>query len=175
MDLEQIIKNANDSKINLPLSNKFNELTIIYEQLITKLILSSELTLYKFCDENNLKKNLNNNSSYLILNTFLQKIFLEICNKTNLDINSVLEIIIKITKSNNDIIISQIFYLINNFYNNLDRKNIPTDDIESYKKDFINKLKSFINNNNLEIIEIIKNNETYDNNDFTLDLLNQEI
>ena len=156
----QVLENINQSHIELSSSEKYNEIIELYKMIIIKLIISSESTLYKICSTNNLEINLNNDSVYEHINIFIQKLLLDITQDNGTpDVKESIKKISELTNDKNDVIYDKIFFLINNFYLNLEREKVPCKKYEKYKKYLVKNIIIFLKNNIIPIIDIIKDNE----------------
>jgi hypothetical protein len=174
-DYNQILENINESCMDLSSSDKYDEILELYKMIIIKLIITSESTLYKICSANNLEFNLNNDSVYNHINIFIQRLLLDITQDNGTpDIKEFIKKISDLTNDNNNVIYDKIFFLINNFYLNFERKKIPYKEYEIYKKYFVKNVIIFLKNNILPIIDIIKDNEYQWDGNYSLSKIENE-
>ena len=169
---QNIIDNINSSEIFLPNEGKYNEVIEYYKMSVVHILISTEATLFKIFDTNNIKNNLNQNEIYEHINIFVQKLLLEIISKkTQSDINSHIININKITEHEEESIFDKIFFLIYNFYSNFDRSKLPISNYENYKKFIVKKIVIFFKNNISEILEVLKEEDYRWNGDYNLNNL----
>lgn len=170
----QVLENINQSHIELSSSEKYNEIIELYKMIIIKLIISSESTLYKICSTNNLTHNLNNDSVYDHINMFIQRLLLDITQENcTPDIQDLITKISVLTNDKKNIVYDKIFFLINNFYLNFDRQNLPCNDFEKYKKYIIKNISVFLKNNILPIINVMKECEYTWEGEYYLSILDE--
>lgn len=174
-DFNHILHKINESNIELPSSEKYDEIIESYKMIIVKVILSCELTLYNICNENGLKKNLKKNAIYDHINVFMQKILLFITeNSITQDIIDSINKIIELSNNKNNVVHDKIFFLINNFYLNFDRKKLPCKKREDYKKYIVKNIITFLKNNSVNIIHVLNDNSYQWNGNYSLEIIEEE-
>ena len=148
--------NFENSKIEINCNQNINNLYEIYKSIILKIILANENTLYKSINSNK-KVNLKNEDCNQYLSIYLDYT-IELIRKNEEDnINELIFQIKNINNDKNEFIINKIIFLINEYYDYLDRSNLNVSTIEKYNDSLIKYFKEYYFYNKVEIFNIIKN------------------
>lgn len=157
----------------IPINIKNNDDNLIeYFKLITlKIIWTCESTLFKITFDNDISDNLLNDSSNYLLADYLKIIFSNITNiGFNTDIDLIIDKINKYYDNDRNIILNKVFYLIDEFYKNIDREDLVNTNYETYKQSIETAFSDFIITKSIELIHLVKNKEFSINSNFQLSL-----
>lgn len=150
MDLSKL-----DSKIEINCGNTIDNVYELYKSIVSKIILANENTLFKTIDSK-LKNILKSNNCTDYLSSYLEFTIELIKQNKDENINDLIHQILNINKSEKEIIIDKVIYLVNEFYHYLDRSKLNIDSLEKYNTCIIKYFKEYYCYNKLEILNIIK-------------------
>ena len=160
-----------ESVIDLDVSSNKDNIFEYYKSIGFKIIFSCESTIYKISDSQNIKTNLINYNTNFILSDYFKQIFQCIEHEGfNSDIDNIIFKIIKLTDDSKNLIILKIFYLIDNFYQYLEREQLQISDYEIYKKSIIKTYNEYFKFNTIEIFDIILDKDFKLETNFELNL-----
>ena len=160
-----------ESIIDLDISKNKDNIFEYYKSIGFKIIFSCESTIYKISDNQNIKINLINYNTNFILSDYFKQIFDCIKHEGfNSDIDNIIFKIIKLTDDSKNLIILKIFYLIDNFYQYLEREKLQISDYEIYKKSIIKIYNEYFKFNTIEIFDIILDRDFKLETNFQLNL-----
>lgn len=158
-----------DGVIEIGNSDKLENLLEYYKSIAFKLILTCENTVYKISEKEGFKTNLKDDSTNFLISEYLNKLFELIkYNGFEPEIDNYILQIVKLNNENRKIILSKVFYLIDNYYKFINRKILSCSNFEHFKKKLIVQYQEFIKCNFVIILNLIKDTEFQIIEDFKL-------
>ena len=151
------VSRLKESVIDLNCNNKLYDCLEYYKTICIKIILACETSLFKNLFFNNQIRNINNSQLDEVVKQYVNfyNNYLQIdgCDE---NIDEMINKIIELTDNKRNEVIGKIFYIIDHFYNFLDRNEIEEhENLNEYQKMFYELLPEYFSENTLGITDII--------------------
>ena len=157
MNIEEIYK----ANISINIDKTDDKIIEPFRCIFIKIIKVIESTVYKICENKNIINNLINSQCNILIFNYLNILFEILNNNYEFDNNicNNIEKLKNITNEDEKKIINKIYYIVKQYYDNLDRSEIEIDDYEIFIKNIDDISNSYFNYNLKEIYNIIIDKE----------------